>query len=301
MELVTTGVSIFLFLFCVAMGFRLKQKKTVSRLNQMLEAQDDELSMADIIDTGETPTERLRRWLDRLSQTAFANIVPDVQDDEYGNLLTQAGEPINFSATQFYLLRVIAGVGFAFVLPAVGGYANITSVVTLGLAGLLVGFMGPLLWLRAKARERQEQIRQDVLIFVDMLAVVAEAGHTMHKAFERVSKEIGGVLGEETQRVFRRVQMGQDMKSALNTLRDRNNVDELRSFVNALRQQDLGGHLAPMLRVQSEQLRNTRKSQAEQAANKASVKILVPVIMFIFGPLFIILLGPALASLAEFL
>lgn len=170
--------------------------------------------------------------------------------------------------------------------------------------GMLLCVSGPLwllvypeLWLRRARAERHERIRRSLPFVLDLLTLSVEAGMDFMSAMQRnVQRRRLDALGEELVRVMREIQIGKTRRQALRDLSERVGLSELRSVVNALVQaEELGVSIGSILRIQADQMRQRRFERAEKKANEAPVKMLFPLVFFIFPSVFLILLGPVVA------
>jgi tight adherence protein C len=127
-----------------------------------------------------------------------------------------------------------------------------------------------------------------------------EAGLSLDGAIARIVSNIRGILSEEFSKTLKEMRMGIDKKQALRNMSDRCDVRDLSVLVNALIQADeLGVSLGKVLRIEGAQLREKRRQAAREKAMKAPVKILFPLIVFIFPAIFVIILGPAVINMIE--
>jgi tight adherence protein C len=167
-----------------------------------------------------------------------------------------------------------------------------------GIAFIMIILMGfyayPALWLRAVLADRQHKIQKSLPFVMDLLTLSVEAGLDFMSAMQRiVSKGKVDALEEELLRVLREIQLGKTRRNALRDLSERVDQQDLRSVLNSLIQADeLGVGIASILRIQSDQIRQRRFERAEKMANEAPVKMLFPLVAFIFPAVFLVLLGP---------
>jgi tight adherence protein C len=205
-------------------------------------------------------------------------------------LLQMAGydqtiDPVTFLSVR--ILLVLAGFLF-FGIFAFAGQPH------LGLALLAALFLYPGAWLKSTVRKRHLEILKALPNVLDLLTLSVEAG----KDFLTALRDIVGrrridALGEELIRTLSEIQLGKARQKALKEMSDRVRQPELTSIVNSIIQADeLGVSIGHLLRIQGDQLRNKRFSRAEKLANEAPVKILFPVIVFIFPSVIIILMAP---------
>jgi len=133
-----------------------------------------------------------------------------------------------------------------------------------------------------------------------MLALSAEAGLSFDGAIGQVAHRWDTPLSDEFRRLLVEFQMGRERRSALRELAQRTGVPELARFASAVVQADsLGVPLSRVLQEQSEEIRMRRRQRAEEAARKAPVKMLFPMVLLIFPALFVVILGPAVPRLLE--
>lgn len=162
---------------------------------------------------------------------------------------------------------------------------------------LAAGFMGPNLWLRMAADRRGEQVRNGLPDSLDLLVISVESGLALDAAIQRVGDEMKNVhpiLSEEFQIAALETQMGIPRAESLNNMAARTGVAEVKSLVSIVNQAErFGTSIASALRNQADALRVKRKQAAEERAQKTTVKLMVPLIMFIFPAIFIVLAGPA--------
>lgn len=169
----------------------------------------------------------------------------------------------------------------------------------------VVGFFLPRYVLRKMILSRQRRLRWGLADALDLMVVSVEAGLGLNAAIMRVSSELKEVhpdIAEEFELANLEIRVGRDRDEALRNLAERTGVDDLRSLVATLIQTDkFGTSIARALRVFSDSLRTKRRQRAEQEAQKAAVKLLIPLACFLFPTLFIAILGPAALNLMDVL
>ncbi len=238
----------------------------------------------------------LLRWLEKLiGRLMPANVSADVEKS-----LALAG--VTLSPASFLTVWVM--VSF---LPAlaVGGLVLLLGLplvlaVMAGMVLMLVGFSGPLFWLRALTRQRQRRILRAMPDTLDLIAVSVEAGLGLEAALSRVTEKVKGPLSDEISRTLREIAVGRDRHEALMELGQRTGVEDLRTFTMAIVQaEQLGVGIAQTLKVQSDFLRMKRRQQAELAAQQAPVKMVFPLVFLIFPAMMVVIMGPAAINLFE--
>jgi tight adherence protein C len=206
---------------------------------------------------------------------------------------------------------VTALVGAQIVLPIVllsfvyfSGFYKDNPIVFV-LFAVIGGYLLPELWLTSRIRRRQQTIRLALPDALDLLVICVEAGLALDHAIMRVAQELKIAHPElcmELDIVNREMRVGKPRLDALRDLAQRTGVDDLNSLVAMLIQTDrFGTSVAQSLRVHSDQLRMLRRQRAEEQAAKTSVKMVPPLVFFIFPALFVVLLGPAVITVSHFI
>jgi tight adherence protein C len=226
---------------------------------------------------------------------AFAHLMPTGMLQGIEQRLILAGEPMTVNA--FLMLRVIcAGLFFALPLLMVFGGGiklGLTAFLIIGSFGA-VGLMFPGMWLSSRVKQRQNQIIKTLPDAFDLITTCVEAGLGLDAALARVADKVEGAFADELSRTLRDISLGKMRREALKEFAARTGVPDLTTFVNAVIQAEtMGSSIGAVLRVQSEQLRTRRRQRAEEAAYKAPVKMIFPLVLCIFPTLFIVILGPA--------
>lgn len=167
----------------------------------------------------------------------------------------------------------------------------------------VAGFFLPRYFLGRITRNRQRELRWGLADALDLMVVSVEAGLGLNAAMMKVSSELRDVhydIATEFELANLEIRVGRDRDEALRNLAERTGVDDLRSLVAMLIQTDkFGTSIAKGLRVFSDSLRTKRRQRAEQEAQKAAVKLLLPLALFLFPTLFIAILGPAAINLMD--
>ena len=211
-----------------------------------------------------------------------------------------AHAPVIFRAIQ---LAALAGFPAAVALACAILARPLGSAVFWILLGFVAGFFGPRYVLRRMIRSRQQYVRWGLADALDLMVISVEAGLGLNAAMLRVSTELKEVhpdICEEFELANLEIRVGRERDEALRNLAERTGVDDLHSLVAMLIQTDrFGTSIARAVRVFSDSLRTKRRQRAEQAAQKAAVKLLFPLACFLFPTLFIAILGPAALQLAD--
>jgi tight adherence protein C len=192
--------------------------------------------------------------------------------------------------TIFLVLRI-------FIFTVMNGQLTIA----LGVFIPFFGFYLPDIWLRQKTEKRQEKLLKALPDVLDLMVVCVEAGMGLDEAINRVAKESkfqSQELSDEFAFLSLELRAGKRRQDALQNLADRTNLEEVKNFVTLLIQADkFGTNIADTLRVYSDSFRTERFQRAEEMAAKMPVKLIFPLILFIFPALFIVIIGPAIISI----
>lgn len=167
--------------------------------------------------------------------------------------------------------------------------------------GVLWLALYPGLWLRGAVQARHREIQRALPFVLDLLTLSVEAGMDFMSSLQRnIERRALDALGEELIRVVREIQIGKTRRVALRDMGDRVNLPDLRSVVTALVQADeLGVSIGSILHIQADQMRQRRFERAERLANEAPVKMLFPLMFFIFPSVFLVLLGPVIGRMIQ--
>lgn len=161
----------------------------------------------------------------------------------------------------------------------------------------------PIFSLRMDIKKRTKEIQRNLPDALDLLVVCVEAGLGLDAALSRVSVEqsrTSPILARELGRVSKDILAGINRQDAFRNLANRNNVPDLKSFVALLIQTDkLGTSISQSLRVYSDTVRTKRRQRAEKLAAEASIKMVIPLVLFVLPSMFIVLLGPAILNMIE--
>lgn len=206
---------------------------------------------------------------------------------------------------------LFSGVKMLLILPAFAGLiAQFVGLVPMDQTGLLasgglvvLGIVGPSLWLDRRKTVRQNTLRRTLPDALDILVICLEGGLSLAGAFRRLGQELHNthpLLGGEVDIIQREMQLGLPAGEAIRQFADRSDLEEIRSLAAVITQAErLGASLSKALRVHADSLRIKRLQAAEEMAQKAAVKILFPTFFCIFPGIFIVILGPAVFQILE--
>lgn len=231
---------------------------------------------------------------------AIGSIAPRSIKEKYQFLIitSGSGRATTFNSvlmTQILLACIFGGItvlGFRYNGSAVNKII-LLLIVTLG-------FLLPVLSLYSKAEKRKEKVKKALPDLLDLLYVSVEAGLGFDLALKRSAEKMSGPLSEEVIKTLNEISRGRGREDAFRGLARRVGAEELGNFVTAIIQtEQLGSNIANMLRIQSVTMRRSRRQRAEEKAAKMPIKMLFPLIFFMFPSLFVVLLGPALINIYE--
>lgn len=228
----------------------------------------------------------------------FEKIMPKSQSEMsvVSKRLVRAGFREESAIKVFYGCKVLAPL----LLCGVGFFSGVTKI-----AGpfftyatcLALGYLGPDFWLGKKIKARQKRIRRGLPDVLDLLIICVEAGLSLDQGTARTAQELNNALPDlcdELNIVVLEQRAGRARSDAWKNMADRTDEESVRNMVSMLIQSEqLGTSVARTLRVHSETLRTQRMQQVEEQAAKTSVKLVFPLVFFIFPALFLVTLGPA--------
>jgi tight adherence protein C len=164
----------------------------------------------------------------------------------------------------------------------------------------LLGFRLPIGYIQGKAQARQHEIRKALPFTLDLISISVEAGMALDGAMAIVQEKSTGPMADELGLTLREIRLGKGRNEALIDMGERIGIDELKSFVTAVTYiARLGGSLVDVIRIQAGAMRIKRRQRAEEKAMKTPVKIMIPLVLFIFPSMFIVILGPAGITMIE--
>lgn len=213
--------------------------------------------------------------------------------------LERAGYPGGLRGADWVGVKLLSLIGFAVLLFLLGFL--LTQQFVIGLLFLLVGgavgYIAPEFWLGRKIRARSQSMILLLPDVLDLLTISVEAGLGFDAALAKVVEKMEGPLVDEFSQALAEVRMGRPRREALRDVAARADAQPVSNFVGAIVQaEQLGVPIAKVLQIQSNQLRIERRQRAEEAAAKAPVKMLFPMVGCIFPTIFIVILGPAVVT-----
>ena len=246
-----------------------------------------------------TMAERVAEPLSRLDP------ISAIEAEKLQKQMLQAGYrstdgPMAFRAIQISLIIALPSL-------IMTGYfitgGTLRTFAILSLLGSALGFYLPRRVLRSKIKSRQQRITWALADALDLMVVAVEAGLGLNAALNRVGEELKvnhPDLHDELELVNLEIRMGRGREEALRNLAERTGVDDVRSFVALLVQADrYGSSIAKAVRVFADSLRTKRRQRAEQASQKAALKLVFPLTAFLFPVIILVILAPALMNILD--
>ncbi|RLL47036.1 type II secretion system F family protein [Oceanobacillus piezotolerans] len=232
----------------------------------------------------------------------YAKSLEKEEASKLEHLLLKAGQPFGLSPVEFKMVKLILMVG----LPLYGLLIGLlTGIQTKYILLIMIFFLGlaillPKQYLKQRIQKRNKLAGKELPDVLDLLTISLEAGLGFDSALSQVVSKKKGEVIKEFKIALEEMRLGKTRKEALSAINDRLDSEEMRSLVyNVVQAEKLGIGMVSVLRVQTEDLREQRRQKAEEAAMKAPIKMMFPLVLFIFPTLFIVLLGPAILQIIE--
>ena len=230
---------------------------------------------------------------DRYGKDATKNERQRKKKEELALKLRKAGIHLSASNFQFFktafmIIVSIISIGIALILFSVNHNA-----IWVGLIGIVIGALGPDLFLTSKVNSHQNAIKSQLPDAIDLMSVCMEAGLSFDASLVKIAERMEGPLIDELMTVFRQIQLGKNRNEALKFLSDSTDVKELKTFVSAIIQAgQLGIPITNVLQSQSEQLRMNKSEEIKEVAAKVPTKMTIPTVIFILPAILCVILGP---------
>ena len=220
--------------------------------------------------------------------------------DRQKKLLMQAGWAISVEEYMVVHLICMTSGGLAGLTLALLSHQDMLNIVLYVLAGMFAGYTLLRYSCSAAATRRRTAMERQLPDMLDLLSVSVAAGLGFERAMLHIISTMEGPLIDEFTVTYREMSMGRSRKDALTLLGERCGVEDLSSVTGALVQAgELGIPIRNVLQTQSTAIRRAHRSKVQEKAAKVSTKILLPMIVFIFPVLIIVLLGPSLITIVE--
>jgi tight adherence protein C len=260
------------------------------------EGRKEEKSSGNLLDAAQVQLQAALEWFAKWNQPSNAEETRATR-----RLLVTAGyrsrkAPVFFIGSKL-LLAVALVILFAMIPVKLLGFPSTIALLFYYVCVAACGYYAPSVWLKHRITVRQDALQRAIPDSLDLMVVCVEAGLGLDQAIGRVGQEImqaHPVLGEELNILSQELRSGVQRQTALRNLAHRTELEEVRNLVALLVQTDrFGTSIGQALRVHADSMRTTRRLKAEELAAKLPVKLLFPLIFFIFPSMFIVTIGPA--------
>jgi tight adherence protein C len=303
--LILASITGFLFILLLLVGlYRSTAKFAVDKRIERIITTPTETATEEL----EKPfTQRVILPLGEAVAKLFRGHTPAESADRIQKKLLMAGlhprvTPVQVMGLCWFSAAACLGVVFMLLLTMAGTSGTVRLDDPLNLLLLLAavtgGYILPQFILSGKVRRRQDEILVTLPFAIDLLSISVEAGMGFDGALGYTMRKLKGPLAEEFGRTLNEIRLGKPRLEALEDLGNRAGVEDLKTFVTAVvHASRLGGNITSTLRIQAESIRVRRRQRAQEQAMKAPVKMVFPLVFFIFPALFIVILGPAVLSI----
>jgi tight adherence protein C len=278
----------------------LKQKKVslASRMKQVQE--DDSVGLRDSEQMEQNIATRVLIPMANKYGKLFSGFMPATMIEKAERSIGEAGMIGKVTGIQLMTLSWIFGIGLPLLMSTLGvGYVLKGEITWLQFGGIIllcgaIGYRLPVGIVQGKANQRKHEIQLALAFSFDLISISVQAGMAFDGAMSTVAERTTGAFSDELKRTLREINLGISREAALNNLANRTGVEDLKSFITAVNYiSKLGGNLTEVIQVQTEALRVKRRQRAEEKANQAPVKIMIPLVLFILPCVFIVILAPA--------
>jgi len=229
-------------------------------------------------------------------------ITPREIINNFEKKIIMAGNPYKFTIREWtnLMVGIIVLLPLMTIVTGVLWAADPLRVIMLVGFEIISGFMIPNLILTKKMQDRKNEILKTLPDAIDLLTVSVEAGLGFDGALSKVVEKAQGQTAQEFSTVLQEMKVGKPKKDALKEMSNRVGLTDMTTFVGAVIQADqLGVSIGNVLRIQSEQMRQKRRQRAQEKAMKAPIKMLIPMVLFIFPTIFTVLIGPVIIRMIE--
>lgn len=294
---VLLAIACFVFTLTISKNEKLLKDRLEEMTDNKIDIIEDKVNVKDL-----PLGERLVRPYVIQSSAMLQKLLPRNTVDMIEKKLIVAGNPGGMTPTTF-----LGQIGFTGVVcPAIATVLFMVLMKKVGLALLMGMFLSAILIvmqfnkISTATKARKKAIVKNLPFALDLLTISVDAGLGFDSAVDKVVLNMDGPISDEFKRLLAEMRIGRPRKDALRDMIERTEVEELSEFVVAIIQADqLGIGLSKLLKVQAKQMRVKARQKAQEQANKAPVKMLIPMVMFIFPCIFAVLLGPAAFTIID--
>ena len=292
----------------VMLGFAFQPSSETSSISQRLEglkAGQQQRSVSSLRDADEMNkslfTRAILPMIDKLS-SFFTSWTPVTALNSAKVAIVRAGmqgkvTPIQIATLSYIMMIVVPIMSLSFAGIPKTLLSQSTGMLMIG---AILGYRLPFGYVQGKAKARQHEILKALPFTLDLISISVEAGMALDGAMAIVQEKSKGPMAEELGLTLREIRLGKGRNEALIDMGERIGVDELKSFVTAVTYiARLGGSLVDVIKIQAGAMRIKRRQRAEEKAMKTPVKIMIPLVLFIFPSMFIVILTPAAVTMVE--
>ena len=301
---IALGILVALAVILVIIGIRNPQAQTERLIQERLEtvSQPTEQLGLEQLELSQPFTERVILPIARKLGEFAIRFTPQNWLGSISRRLELAGSPSRLDPSTYLSLQFICALGFGGIMIVFTVFLMTTTSTgekfLLSVLGFFLGFFMPQIYLSMMVTRRQNSIRLALPDAMDLLTICVEAGLGFDAAMVKVAEKWDSPLSNAFARVIQEIQLGKLRREALRDMADSIEISEMTSFVAVVIQSEmLGVSMAKVLRIQADQMRVKRRQLAEEAAHKAPIKMLVPMVFLIFPSLMLILFTPAVISI----
>ncbi len=299
---------ILIVAFFIVVGYAVYRNSSKYAVTQRIEQIKDQQPQTQSEELQQPFVQRVILPIGESVARMFRRYTPAEQAERVHKKLVMAGLYPRVTAAQFQGLCWISAAAFVVLMvllitsltkapSAAVNWSDPFNILFL-LVALFGGYTFPQFLVSRQARTRQQSILATLPYSIDLLSISVEAGMGFDAAVGYTMRKIKGPLAEEFSKTLNEIRLGKPRLDALEDLGNRTGVDELKIFITAVvHASRLGGSITNTLRVQADSIRVRHRQRVQELAMKAPIKMVFPLVLFIFPALFVVILGPALISI----
>lgn len=305
------ALSVSVLVFLLLYGILAKKIRPQSQVQQRIRRMQADKEKAAPLDTARRETQKFREipFVDRVVRPAvqsleesLAGLAPQKLTMLLANRIAMAGKSKQWSANELLFASALGALlmgGMLFLLVWDLPYQWIQKIM-FTLLGTLMGGIMPSLFLNIAIKKRQAAIQSQLPEVLDLLCVSVQAGLSFDASLRKITGRMRGPFVEECQRMQEDIRMGMGRRTAMHNVSKRCKIQDVSLFMTSLIQaEQLGNSMGKTLKNQADNIRERRRQYVKAEAMKAPVKIIFPLVFFIFPALFVVVLIPSLLSLMK--
>lgn len=298
-------LSVTALLFLVLLGLirsKVEPQTTVRRRMESLETLTEEREPFAQLSTAQPEEKKQAGGFKQMLAALSTALTPLRLRPIIQKRLTLAGKSREWSIAEFFgscLLGAVVMWLFALVMVRNGAYAPVQKAMMVFLLGILGGLM-PVVFLNTTIQHRQKQIEHQLPEVLDLLCVSVQAGLSFDAALSKITARMKGPFIDECRRMQDDIRMGVVRRTAMRSMADRCGLEDVSLFMTSIIQAErLGTSMGKTLKNQADNIRERRRQYVKAQAMKAPVKIVFPLVLFIFPAIFVVTLVPSLLYLLK--